>query len=151
MLSAKAYVFNGYTVPNHNYVTYYVYSSFSPYVYDFNTYSVKWNTSPKITILPSSGVNATISVEGDLMSSNIDAYGVTYHHTNGTGTIIFYHNFTGLTTVEKHETIIHEVGHVLGLAHCQPSKNSVSVMRQYGFNHVETPLSDDWAGINALY
>lgn len=78
-------------------------------------------------------------------------YAVPYIQSDGTSSICFFHSFVGFPAVEKHETIIYEVGHSLGLAHCQPSQENVSVMREKYFNHVETPLLDDWAGINALY
>ena len=46
---------------------------------------------------------------------------------------------------------MHEVGHALGLSHTQASNNSISVMRETGFNGKAYPLSDDIAGISAIY
>ena len=144
-------VFNGYTVPNHNLVTYHIFASFSAYLYDFTSYASTWNASPKITIVNNSGASTgTICVDGALQTA-AGAYAITYHHPDGTSTIIFYSSYATLSDVRRHETVIHEVGHCLGLAHCQPANNSISVMREFDFNDVETPLSDDWAGINALY
>ena len=51
----------------------------------------------------------------------------------------------------RYETIVHEVGHCLGLSHCQYIKNSISVMREYGFNNKAYPLSDDIQGISYIY
>ena len=48
--------------------------------------------------------------------------------------------------VRKQETAVHEVGHILGLEHCQPQYNSESVMREFGFNDVACPLADDKRG-----
>ena len=58
---------------------------------------------------------------------------------------------TILSEAIKRETVVQEVGHALGLAHCQEEKNGVSVMRRLGFNGKAKPLSDDIAGIRELY
>ena len=65
--------------------------------------------------------------------------------------ITFYKSFETTTAARKNETIVHEMGHVLGLDHCQTSKNSISVMRKTGFNGKAYPLSDDISGISAIY
>ena len=66
-------------------------------------------------------------------------------------TITLYKMFLDLNTVQKQETIVHEFGHAFGLDHCQFLKQSKSVMRATGFNKKAYPLSDDIAGIAALY
>lgn len=53
--------------------------------------------------------------------------------------------------IERSETVVHEVGHALGLDHTQSANDSIAVMRQYDFNYKDYPLSDDKAGIAARY
>ena len=79
------------------------------------------------------------------------AYAVTTHHNDNYHSITFYNLFANATEAEKHEVIAHEAGNALGLAHCQKSKNSISVMRDTGFNGKAYPLSDDISGIAAIY
>ena len=55
------------------------------------------------------------------------------------------------TKIRKNETIVHEVGHALGLAHCASAYNSISVMRATGFNDVAAPLMYDGYSIAKLY
>ncbi len=67
------------------------------------------------------------------------------------GSIVFYSLWQTATDVKKNETIVHEFGHAVGLAHTQAGNESISVMREYGFNEKAYPLSDDKAGITAIY
>lgn len=78
-------------------------------------------------------------------------YGVCYY-TSSTFKEISYHiAFKNASTKEKAETVVHEVGHALGLAHTQSGYNTYSVMRAVGFNGKPYPLSDDKTGIRAIY
>lgn len=65
--------------------------------------------------------------------------------------IIYYKSFKSLSAANKRETVVHEVGHTIGLSHTQQRNNSISVMRDYRFNGKAYPLSDDKKGINAKY
>ncbi len=87
----------------------------------------------------------------DHRSSDNEAYAVTFLQSGRKKNIVLYKPFRSLPSTQKNETIVHEMGHAFGLAHCQSSKNSVSVMRAIGFNNKAYPLSDDIAGIKALY
>lgn len=78
-------------------------------------------------------------------------YAVCRHYNNNSHRIAVYAAFLELSTAERNETVVHEIGHALGLAHCETSKNNISVMRATEFNGKAYPLSDDIQGINALY
>ena len=148
--SADAYNFLGHTVPNNHYVTTYLYGSVAQYSGNVSTYSQAWNTHPKVNVVGGTTMNSTIMFMADYSLDN-DIYAQAINNHNGTFNIKFYKDFVSLPTVQKNETIVHEVGHVLGLAHCDNADNAISVMREDGFNNVASPLSDDVAGINALY
>lgn len=69
----------------------------------------------------------------------------------GGGHIILWSGWNNLSSSDKKETVVHEVGHELGLDHTQTENNSIAVMRAKGFNGKAYPLSDDKAGISAKY
>lgn len=58
--------------------------------------------------------------------------------------------YYGLSTTRKYETITHEMGHILGLAHEDFIKPAI-MMSGPGFLDNRDPQADDWAGINAVY
>lgn len=75
-----------------------------------------------------------------------------YETTTSKGTkITFYADMGELSTTKKKETIVHEVGHTLGLDHTQESNNSKAVMRALDFNDKAYLLQDDKDGIDSLY
>lgn len=80
-----------------------------------------------------------------------DAYAVCYYVDDETNNIVLYRPFTRLSVLQQDETIVHEIGHAMGLDHCQEEKNEISVMRRLGFNSKPYPLADDIEGINILY
>ena len=146
---ANAYVKNGYKLSAPKKINFGIDASAGTYAGIIPTYTKIWgNYCSEIGF--SSSASQVLHFEGYLTTDN-DTYAVTYHSGNDSHTIIFYKSFVGATAAEKQETIVHEVGHVLGLAHCQASKNSSSVMRETGFNGKAYPLSDDISGISAIY
>jgi predicted Zn-dependent protease len=58
-------------------------------------------------------------------------------------------DFATLSPLLKNETIAHEMGHILGLAHEDSGVDSI--MRSMGFEYSAAPLDDDWEGIRAVY
>lgn len=148
---ASAYVFNGYKVPNPGYVAIWV-EPVDPKVLSNDVtltknHVTKWNACNEIYSWNNSIINSDIlvSFEYEITSS---AYAVARAYE---GTISIYRKWADLSSLQKAETVVHEVGHTLGLSHCQQSKNAVSIMREFGFNGVNAPMSDDIAGIAALY
>jgi hypothetical protein len=78
-------------------------------------------------------------------------YGVCYYNTTSQSDIRYYKAFINANTATRNETVVHEVGHAIGLSHTQSSNNSKSVMRATGFNNKAYPLSDDKDGMNKKY
>ncbi len=130
-------------------VKYLIGTSVGGYSADTLNYIQQWeNKCSEIGVtVVNSGEN--IYFYGDLNTNN-GLYALTKSR-NDYAVITYQQLFTTLTTSQQRETIVHEVGHALGLEHCQASKNSISVMRGSGFNGKAYPLSDDIAGISALY
>lgn len=145
--NASAYVKNGYVLSSPTYVGIYSYNT--TYASKIYTYAKKCNQCPELYLYESNSAVATITAE--LSSADNGTYGVTYHYGNDTHSIVFYSLWQTATDVKKNETIVHEFGHAVGLAHTQAGNESISVMREYGFNEKAYPLSDDKAGITAIY
>ncbi|MFD1927387.1 matrixin family metalloprotease [Sporosarcina siberiensis] len=108
-----------------------------------------WNPLPEIEFTK----EGSLPAGADVKLEYVDNYwGDTYAIHRGSGNITFYKKWrVELNSLRRMETAVHEVGHALGLDHTQKKNDSVSVMRQYGFNDKDFPLSDDKAGISAKY
>lgn len=78
-------------------------------------------------------------------------YAINYREGATKSRIVLYKSFFNASSVYKNEVIVHEVGHSVGLDHCQKSKNTASVMRATGFNKKAYPLSDDKSGVKKIY
>lgn len=146
----NAYVFNGYKLTNPRDVK--IYLGYNTSGYNIMTYAKKWQTyCPQVKIKNlKTKRNANIWVMGSPKVNN-GTYAITYHNSNNVHGVVLYKDFYNAGVGIRNETIVHEIGHALGLAHTQSSKNSKSVMRATGFNNNAKPLSDDRAGIKKLY
>lgn len=150
-LDANAYVKNGYALSNPGSVTYRVSTTVGPYISDTITYVQKWRDyCTEIGGMTQVDANENIYFYGDLNVNNGN-YAVCYHHSNDSHVITYYNLFATTESAYRYETIVHEVGHALGLAHCEAGKESSSVMRALDFNRKAYPLSDDIKGISAIY
>ena len=149
-LPSFAYQFNGWVLSNPLNVKFKVGASVGSYSNLVSTSANQWNSCPEITIYKTTGSGENIFFVGSY-SVNTGNYAVTYHSSNNYHTITLYKDFKDSNDSIRKETVVHEVGHALGLAHCQSYLNSVSVMRETGFNGVNGPMSDDKAGIASLY
>lgn len=148
--SVHAYQFNGWVLDNPSNVKVDISSTISAYRDMIIVCYETWETyCPEIGVT-SSSTNYNVNFYCEL-DTYIEAYAVTYHHSDNSHSICIYADFLELNTTRKKETIVHKFGHALGLAHCETTKNTVSVMRETGFNDKAYPLSDDIAGIAKLY
>lgn len=149
--SSSAYVKNGSKISHPKSAIYWVQGTFSNYGLRSEVVRgvTAWNPSSDIQFVKST----TVPGGADVKIEYVDKYsGDTYGVFRGSGNVTLYKKWrVELSSIDRKETAVHEVGHALGLAHTQKSNDSISVMRQYGFNHKDTPLSDDWSGLHSVY
>lgn len=107
-----------------------------------------WDVTPEIQFTKKVSLpgGANIMIE----KSNSDK-GSVMGQAFGKGKILLYKGWTKLSASDKKETVVHEVGHELGLAHTQHKNDTKAVMRETNFNKKPYPLSDDKAGIAKKY
>lgn len=146
-VSANAYVLNnqnvGYTCQYLNF------SSASSYYSNLNN-ATQWNYSGAKVYVKSSN-SGYINIYQGFSDVDNGTYGTCYYRTSSQSDIVYYRAFKNASSIEKNETVVHEVGHAIGLSHTQSSNNSISVMRALNFNNKAYPLSDDKAGMNKKY
>ena len=145
-----AYTYTGYVFSNPLSITYYITGSVGAYSTLVSGKCTAWNSLSEINITVSNSTSANIMLYADYTYDN-GTYAVTTPYSNSLYNITIYKAFVNLNTTRAQETVVHEIGHTLGLDHCEPVNNSISVMREYGFNDAPYPLSDDIAGIQNLY
>lgn len=107
-----------------------------------------WDVTPEVQFTKRASLpgGADIMIERSNTSKG-NIMGTSY----GGGHIILWSGWRGLDASDEKETVVHEVGHELGLAHTQASNDSIAVMREDGFNGKPKPLSDDIKGIAKKY
>lgn len=147
---ASAYKLSGsswyYTMPKNIHVL--IPSNYIKYKDDINTWA---NKTGKVKFYwGSNGANKMTIMDNTKVDNG--TYAVTYLHSKNFKTIITYKSFFKTTQIRKNETIVHEVGHALGLDHIPAAqKQNTSVMRAKGFNGKAYPLADDINGIKKIY
>lgn len=149
-LNVQAFITNNHYMSNPKNVKIYVPSNLTSY--NVLTYTYKWSSyCDEIGMSSvSSEANANIYFR-TLETVDNGAYAITNFSSDSKHLVIVYKLFYTTSASHRNETIVHEVGHCLGLNHCRESDNSISVMRQYGFNDKAYPLSDDKKGIRYIY
>ena len=149
-ISANAFIKSGYVLSNPGNVKYKISSTIMQYSSTLVTSTATW--ADKCAKIGVSNVSSdeNIYFYGDLGVAN-GTYATCHHTSSSYKVITFYSSFVNLSSVRKNETIVHEVGHALGLNHTQTANDTISVMRAVGFNDKDYPLSDDIAGIADIY
>ena len=147
--TTEAYKYTGFKMSDPSNVKYMISTTVAMYSADTMTYTKKWESKCSEIGFSVVNSNENIYFYGDYNVNN-GMYADTIAR-NDSAVITYRKRFLELDSSQQRETIVHEVGHALGLDHCQSSKNSISVMRANGFNGKAYPLSDDIAGISALY
>lgn len=145
-----AYKYNGYKLSNPDNVKIYTSTTAGAWTQTIQNYAKKWNNCSEITVKIGSLDDCNVVLNGNYTVDN-GTYGVTSHISDNKHSITFYKAFATTSSINQKETVVHEMGHALGLAHCQSSKVQKSVMRATGFNEKAKPLSDDISGISNLY
>ena len=144
------YEYNGYKFSNPVNVKYKISSSIGQYTSIIMKYTETWEEKCDKIGVSNTSTGENIYFYGNLTVDN-GTYATSIHNSNNYCVIRFYKEFANTTSIRRNETIVHEVGHALGLNHCPSNKEDMSVMRATGFNNKAYPLSYDVSAIDNLY
>ncbi|HHQ0159079.1 TPA: matrixin family metalloprotease, partial [Listeria innocua] len=151
-VKGSAYVLNKQKMTNPKSINYFNDSSIIKEKLDsYMAYATKWNYSGSQVKVSRSIGAVGVEIKNSYSNKNSGTYATTYYTTKQSARIIYYKSFKNTSAANKRETVVHEVGHTIGLSHTQSKNNSVSVMRALNFNQKAYPLADDKKGINAKY
>lgn len=129
-------------VPVPNNIKVYYYSSISGYS-EKSAYT-SWNYAGS----PLGFSTTTVRTSGHLRlyysGSTVKKYiAISVPINNQISSIEFTAKWRALNNIRRRETVVHEVGHSLGMNHVPPSLNKASVMRAVDFNDKPYPLTYD--------
>ncbi|MBC1722229.1 matrixin family metalloprotease [Listeria seeligeri] len=151
-VKGEAYVLNSQKMTSPKSITYFNNSSIIKEKLDsYMTYATKWNYSGSQVKVGKSIGAVGVEIKNSYDNRNTGAYATTYYTSKHSAKIVYYRAFKNTSATNKRETVVHEVGHTIGLSHTQSKNNSSSVMRKTKFNGKAYPLSDDKKGVNAKY
>jgi hypothetical protein len=166
---SEAYQMNFSYWPDSHHLHYYLDSSVSNDGYSvYADYGAKaWNISSSVEVYKSTsstndGTLTTITTSKGVDLGNF--YADAHEYTSSGSECQFGYNcksyrgkirindpdYYDLSSTRRYETITHEMGHILGLAHEDYVKPAI-MMSGPGFLDKRDPQADDWAGIKAVY